>query len=91
LKNNIVARASRRNDLLQQRFEEQWPGMNFLERRAVTLAYEHGKVQTKDLVTDEISQDASRRVLRKLVQKGVLDVVATSPTSPTRHYILSDN
>lgn len=89
LKNNIIARASRRNDNLEEMFKE-WDTFNYLERHAITIAYENGLVRRRELVDETVSSAKARRLLAKLEERGVLIKKSTSLTDPQQYYILAN-
>lgn len=89
LKNNIIARASRRNDNLEDRFSKEWSTFNYLEKHAITLAYENGIVRRRDLVNDNVSSAKARRLLVKLAERKILEKKSTSLTDPQQYYVLT--
>ncbi|WP_334329680.1 ATP-binding protein [Companilactobacillus sp. HBUAS59699] len=90
LKNNIIMRSFRKNDDLESRIGEDWQSLNFIERAAVGLAYEHSSVRTRELyeVVDNYSMSSVRNALNKLTKMGILERVASAPTSPNQYYRL---
>lgn len=90
LKNNIVMRSFRKNNELQSKIGEDWSSLNFIEKAAISYAYEKGSVRTKELsnIIDDYSINSVRNALKHLTKIGIFERVATSPTSPNQYYKL---
>jgi len=90
LKNNIIMRSFRKNNDLESKIGEDWKILNFIERAAVGLAYEHGTVRTRELsaAVDDYSLSSVRNALKHLTVMGIFERVATAPTSPNQYYRL---
>ncbi|BDZ31999.1 ATP-binding protein [Lactiplantibacillus sp. WILCCON 0030] len=90
LKNNIIVRSFRKNDDLESKIGADWQKLNFIEKAAVGLAYEHGSVRTRELsaAVDNYSMSSVRNGLKHLTTIGILERVASAPTSPNQYYRL---
>lgn len=90
LKNNIVTRTYRKNNDLESRIGTDWGTLNFIERGAIEIAYEHGTVKTREILksVEGSSPTSVRRGLKHLVELKILRRVATSVTSPNQYYEL---
>jgi ATP-dependent DNA helicase RecG len=90
LKNNIVMRSLRKNSALEARIGSDWQQLNYIEKTAVGLAYDKGEVRTKDLVRtiEKYSATSVRKALKHLTAIGILERIATAPTSPNQYYQL---
>lgn len=90
LKNNIVMRRFRKNDDLESKIGKDWHNLNFIEKMAVEIAYEHGKVRTKEVLNsiDGKSPTPVRKALKHLIELNILRKVASSPTAPNQYYVL---
>ena len=90
LKNNIVMRSFRKNADLESKIGKDWELLNFIERAAVGIAYEHGSVRTRELsdAVDNYSLSSVRNALKHLTAMGVFERVASAPTSPNQYYKL---
>lgn len=90
LRNNIIMRSFRKNNDLEARIGEDWGKLNFIEKAAISVAYERGTVKTKELadVVDDYSINSVRNALKHLTEIGVFERVATAPTSPKQYYKL---
>lgn len=89
LKNNIVTRAFRKDIDLASRLGGEWQALSFVEKRAVSIAYERQTVKTKELqVATEVGVTTARTALRHLVEMEILEKVATSKTAPSQYYRL---
>lgn len=70
---------------------ETFSQLNSNERAAVKLATENGKVTTAGLVEfAEISRRSAIRVLKRLVEDGILEWHGRNPSDPTQFYSLRD-
>ncbi|APX71934.1 putative DNA binding domain-containing protein [Companilactobacillus allii] len=90
LKNNIVMRSVRKNDDLASKIGDDWENLNFIEQAAIGMAYEHGSVRTRELLNnvDNYSMTSVRNALKNLTNMGILEQVASAPTSPNQYYRL---
>jgi len=90
LKNNIIMRSFRKNDDLESKIGRDWQKLNFIEKAAVGLAYDHNSVRTRELyeVVDGYSISSARNALNHLSKMGILERVASAPTSPNQYYRL---
>jgi ATP-dependent DNA helicase RecG len=83
-------RSFRKNNELQSKIGEDWSSLNFIEKAAISYAYEKGSVRTKELsnIIDDYSINSVRNALKHLTKIGIFERVATSPTSPNQYYKL---
>jgi len=90
LKNNIVMRSFRKNDDLESKIGKDWQKFNFIEKAAIGLAYDHSSVRTRELyeMVDGYSLSSTRNALNHLAKMGILERVASAPTSPNQYYRL---
>ncbi len=88
LENNIVARASRQRDALDNRIPQEMMGaLGEYELIAVRAAYAKGGITPREL--SEIigrSQRSASRLLKGLAEKGVLTWHGSSMNDPMQHY-----
>lgn len=90
LKNNIIIRSFRKNNDLEARIGEDWDDLNFIEQKAIGIAYEHGSVKTREVLkaVENYSETSVRNALKHLSEIGIFERVATAPTSPKQYYKL---
>lgn len=90
LKNNIVTRSFRKVVAVEALIGEEWNQLNFIERLAVSIAYERGSIRTRELAesVDNYGMSTARNALRHLTKMKIFERVATSPTSPNQFYRL---
>lgn len=90
LKNNIVMRSFRKNNDLESRIGSDWDSLNFIEQAAIGMAYEQGNIKTKDVLkqVENYSATSVRKALKHLTEMGILERIASAPTSPNQYYKL---
>lgn len=91
LKNNIVTRKQRRTERVNDLIDADWNSFSDDEKKAIEMAYSRKKLYTKEYA--EIikrSTTYARSLLNKLVDKGVLNKVASSKTDPHQYYTFKE-
>lgn len=90
LKNNIVMRSFRKNNDLESRIGSDWDQLNFIEKAAIGMAYEHGSVRTREVLAqvEDYSATSVRTALKHLTTLGIFEKVASAPTAPNQYYRL---
>jgi len=90
LKNNIIMRSFRKNDDLESKIGKDWKELNYIEKTAIEISYEHGKVRTREVLDsiDGKSPTPVRKALKHLTELKILKKVASSPTAPNQYYVL---
>lgn len=91
LYNNIKTRQGRRNEnLLDSIGAEVWDELNFVERKVVKLSFENDQIRIKDVMeTFNVTKGVARSTLKKLTEKNILTLYATSRQDPTQYYSLT--
>lgn len=91
LKNNIVMRRIRRNENINKAIEGQWDKLSEYQKKALELVYNKGKVRTMELAKElGITRQPARKVLEKLKEMGVLQLVSTSRNDPNQYYEMAE-
>ncbi|BDR59589.1 ATP-binding protein [Xylocopilactobacillus apicola] len=89
LENNIVMRSFRKNDALEAKVGKIWTDLNYVEQKALQIAYEKGKLRTSELEKEaDVSNYSARKALKKLMGLNILTKISTSRTSPSQYYKL---
>lgn len=89
LKNNIVTRSLRKDAALSSILGDDWQNLSFVEKLAVSIAYEKQSVKTKELQTmTKVGVTTAHTTLRHLVEIGILEKVATSKAASNQYYRL---
>lgn len=89
LKNNIVMRSKRKNELLLKdtKINVQWTNLNAMEQRVLQIIFDKGEVMPT-AICDIIDRDKRtvQRVLKSLVDKGLIEWFGTSIKDPKKIY-----
>lgn len=93
LKNNIVMRSKRKNELLLKdtKINVQWTNLNAMEQKVLQIIFDKGEVMPID-ICDIIDRDKRtvQRVLKSLVDKGLIEWFGTSIKDPKKVYRMKD-
>ena len=93
LKNNIVMRSKRKNELLLKdtKINVQWTNLNAMEQKVLQIIFDKGEVMPI-AICDIIDRDKRtvQRVLKSLVDKGLIEWFGTSIKDPKKVYRMKD-
>lgn len=94
LKNNIVMRSKRKTEsLLKDTFiNSKWNSLNKLEQKVLQIIFDKGDVSTGE-VSNLIGRDrkTAQRVLKKLIDNGLIEWFGTSIKDPQKVYRIKKN
>ena len=85
LKNNIVMRSKRKNELLlkDNNINKKWKELNSIEQKTIQFIFDKGDVMTHQ-IAEYIDRDrkTAQRILKKLENKELIEWVGTSNKDP---------
>lgn len=89
LKNNIVMRSKRKNELLlkDNNINQKWKNLNIIEQKTIQFIFDKGDVMTHQ-IAEYIERDrkTAQRILKKLETEGLIEWVGTSNKDPKKIY-----
>ncbi len=89
LKNNIVMRSKRKNELLlkDNNINQKWKNLNIIEQKTIQFIFDKGDVMTHQ-IAEYIERDrkTAQRILKKLENEGLIEWVGTSNKDPKKIY-----
>ena len=89
LKNNIVMRSKRKNELLlkDNNINQKWKELNIIEQKTIQFIFDKGDVMTHQ-IAEYIERDrkTAQRILKKLENEGLIEWVGTSNKDPKKIY-----
>lgn len=89
LKNNIVMRSKRKNELLlkDNNINQKWKNLNIIEQKTIQFIFDKGDVMTHQ-IAEYIERDRKtvQRILKKLENEGLIEWVGTSNKDPKKIY-----
>lgn len=89
LKNNIVMRSKRKNELLlkDNNINQKWRNLNIIEQKTIQFIFDKGDVMTHQ-IAEYIERDrkTAQRILKKLQNEGLIEWVGTSNKDPKKIY-----
>ena len=89
LKNNIVMRNKRKNELLlkDNNINQKWKNLNIIEQKTIQFIFDKGDVMTHQ-IAEYIERDrkTAQRILKKLENEGLIEWVGTSNKDPKKIY-----
>ena len=89
LKNNIVMRSKRKNELLlkDNNINQKWKNLNIIEQKTIQFIFDKGDVTTHQ-IAEYIERDrkTAQRILKKLENEGLIEWVGTSNKDPKKIY-----
>lgn len=89
LKNNIVMRSKRKNELLlkDNNINQKWKELNSIEQKTIQFIFDKGDVMTHQ-IAEYIDRDrkTAQRILKKLENKELIEWVGTSNKDPKKIY-----
>lgn len=89
LKNNIVMRSKRKNELLlkDNNINKKWKELNSIEQKTIQFIFDKGDVMTHQ-IAEYIDRDrkTAQRILKKLENKELIEWVGTSNKDPKKIY-----
>lgn len=89
LKNNIVMRSKRKNELLlrDNNINQKWKNLNIIEQKTIQFIFDKGDVMTHQ-IAEYIERDrkTAQRILKRLETEGLIEWVGTSNKDPKKIY-----
>ena len=89
LKNNIVMRSKRKNELLlkDNNINQKWKNLNIIEQKTIQFIFDKGDVMTHQIAQYiERDRKTAQRILKKLENEGLIEWVGTSNKDPKKIY-----
>ena len=89
LKNNIVMRSKRKNELLlkDNKINQKWKNLNIIEQKTIQFIFDTGDVMTHQIAQYiERDRKTAQRILKKLENEGLIEWVGTSNKDPKKIY-----
>lgn len=89
LKNNIVMRSKRKNELLlkDNNINQKWKELNIIEQKTIQFIFDKGDVTTHQ-IAEYIQRDrkTAQRILKKLENEALIEWIGTSNKDPKKIY-----